>query len=217
MRFKERALLRQAVVHRSFLNEQPDVEMESYERLEYLGDAFLGWVAADELYKRYPHFDEGHLTRSRAALVRGTTLAEIAREIGVGSYLYMGQGEDETGGRERRSVLAAVAEAIVGAVLLDRGEKAAKALVLRWISPRMDALGTSGAPRDAKRALQELCQQRGLPLPVYELLTEEGPSHAKHFVVRVIVDGDPLAQGEGGRKADAEQMAAELAHDAMAG
>lgn len=208
VRFKNHALLRQAVTHSSFLNEHPDEQLADYERLEFLGDAFLGWVVADELLKRYPSFMEGDLTRARASLVRGTTLAEIARELGAGKHLILGAGEEATGGRERGSSLAAVLEALVGAVLLDRGEKEARRLVLDWLGNAMGSLGPGGAPRDAKSSLQEACQRLGLPLPVYETIAEEGSSHAKRFTVRVMVDGEPRGDGEGNRKADAEQAAA---------
>ncbi len=211
VKFKERALLQQAVVHRSFLNEHPELGWESYERLEYLGDAFLGWVVADELYRRYPAYSEGALTRARAALVQGRTLAEVARVLGLGQYLFLGQGEDASGGRQRRSNLAGALEAVLGAVLMDRGPGEARKLVLRWLAGRMDALGASGAPRDPKSALQELAQQRGLELPRYEVLDESGPAHARRFVVRVWVDGRAEGEGKGGSKVDAERAAASVA------
>ena len=120
--------------------------------LEYLGDAFLGWVAAEELFRRWPGFSEGELTRARASLVQGRTLAEVARTLGLGAYLLLGQGEESSGGRDRASNLAAVFEAVVGAVLLDRGEKAARALVVRCLGESMAAFAPSGVPRDAKSA-----------------------------------------------------------------
>ena len=208
VRFKERALLAQAMVHRSFLHERPDFELENYERLEYLGDAFLGWVVADELYARHPGFTEGDLTRARASLVNGATLADIASSLGLGRFLRLGQGEEASGGRERRSTLAAVTEALIAAVLLDRGEKQARTLVLRWLGERLARVDASGAPRDAKSALQEIAQQGALPLPTYEVLAEEGPAHSKTFTVRVLVDGVEHGRGSGHRKGDAEQSAA---------
>ena len=227
MRFKQRSLLRQALVHRSYLNEQAGLNeqpgldgdrgepLESYERLEYLGDAFLGWVVAHELFRRWPGFSEGELTRARASLVQGRTLAGIAGGIGLGAYLHLGQGEASSGGRERASNLAAAFEAVVGAVLIDRGEKAARALVIRYLGAAMDAFAPSGVPRDAKSALQELTQRLGLPLPAYELLDADGPPHARRFTVRVLVDGLPRGEGTGGRKADAEQAAAAVALDSL--
>ena len=211
VRFKERALLRQAVVHRSFLHEHPELDWESYDRLEYLGDAFLDWVVADELFARRAEYAEGDLTRARAALVRGETLAKVASSIGLGDYLYLGQGEEASGGRARRSNLAATLEAVLAAVLLDRGARTARRLVLRWLGTRMDALDASGAPRDAKSALQELAQHRGLPLPIYLMLEQRGPSHARHFRVSVSVDDELMGEGSGGRKVEAEQAAAAMA------
>ena len=215
VRFNERGLLRQAVVHRSFLNEQGDRSLASYDRLEYLGDAFLGWAVAAELYARYPHYDEGELTRARAALVRGATLAEVARELGLGAYLLLGQGEEASGGRNRTRNLAAALEAVLGAVLLDQGEEEARSLVLRWLGPRIQALGDAVAERDAKSALQEFLQGRGLPLPVYETVSDTGMPHDKRFAVRVLVDGCAMGEGAGRRIADAEQSAAQEALAAL--
>ncbi len=215
VRFSERGLLRQAIVHRSFLNEQDDPALESYDRLEYLGDAFLGWAVAAELYARYPDYDEGELTRARAALVRGATLAEVARSFGLGEYLLLGQGEEASGGRDRSRNLAAALEAVLGAVLLDQGEEEARSLVLRWLGPRIQALGDAGAERDAKSALQEFLQRRGLPLPVYETVSDTGAGHDERFTVRVLVDGRAMGEGAGGRIANAEQAAAREALDAL--
>ena len=209
--FKERALLHQAVVHRSFLNEHPELSWESYERLEYLGDAFLGWVVADELYQRYPHLDEGALTRTRSWLVQGRTLAEVALSIGLGGYLYLGQGEEASGGRRRRSNMAEALEAVLGAVLLDRGIRAARALVLRWLGDRIERLDSEGVSHDPKSALQQLAQRRGLSLPEYSVIEEDGPAHARRFKVRVWLDGVMVGEGLGRRKVEAEQDAASQA------
>ncbi|MEE8518596.1 MAG: ribonuclease III, partial [Dehalococcoidia bacterium] len=192
-----------------------DFDLGDYERLEYLGDAFLGWVVADELYARYPGFGEGDLTRARASLVNGKTLAEVAARLNLGRFLWLGQGEEASGGRERRSTLAAVVEAVVGAVLLDRGEKQARRLVLKWLGERLNKLDDAGAPRDAKSSLQEMAQQNALPLPTYEVLSETGPAHAKTFTVRVLVDGVERGRGSGPRKADAEQAAAAQANETL--
>jgi ribonuclease-3 len=208
VRFNDANLLLQALTHRSYSNEHPDQPVEDYERLEYLGDAFLGWVVADELFRRHPGFTEGDLTRARVALVRGETLAEIARTFNAGAYLIMGVGEEGTGGRVRRQTLAAVCEALIGAVLTDQGDATAREMLLRWLDPYLDAIDPAGAPRDAKSALQEACQRAGFALPIYETIDEQGSSHDKHFVVRVIIDGAERGLGEGGRKVEAEQAAA---------
>jgi ribonuclease-3 len=207
--------LHQALVHRSFLNEQDDRSLASYDRLEYLGDAFLGWAVAAELYARYPHYDEGELTRARASLVRGDTLAEVARGVGLGAYLLLGQGEEAGGGRDRSRNLAAALEAVLGAVLLDQGEEKARSLVLRWLGPRIQAQGDAVAERDAKSALQEFLQGCGLPLPVYETVSDTGAAHDERFTVRVLVDGRAMGEGAGRRIADAEQAAAREALAAL--
>ena len=211
VRFKERALLREAVTHRSYLNEQPDRGLVSYDRLEYLGDAFLGWVVASELYARYPHYDEGDLTRARASMVRGTTLAEIADSLDLGAYLVLGLGEETGGGRRRPRNLAAALEAVLGAVLVDGGEKKARALILRWLNDRIDRIGPQGAARDSKSALQERLQRQRLPLPIYQVIDETGPAHAKSFTVQALVEDQVLGEGAGRSKSEAEQRAAEAA------
>ena len=215
VRFGQRGLLRQALVHRSFLNEQDDPSLASYDRLEYLGDAFIGWVAAAELYARYPHYNEGALTRARATLVRGSTLADVARGLGLGAYLLLGQGEEASGGRDRNRNLAGALEAVVGAVLLDQGGEKARSLVLRWLGPRIQAMGDSVAKRDSKSALQEFLQGQGLPLPVYETVPDARDPNGRAFTVRVLVDGHALGTGEARRKVDAEQSAAREALAAL--
>lgn len=208
VRFKDPSLLQRALTHRSYGNEHLDEGAENYERLEFLGDAFLGWVIADELFRRHPGFSEGDMTRTRASLVKGSTLAEIAQSMGLSTHIVMGAGEDSSGGRNRRSTLAAVVEAIIGAVLLDRGEKTARKLVIHLLGERLDAIAPEGAPRDSKSALQELCQKQGIALPTYELVGQSGPSHDPRYDVRVLVLGEERGIGQGRRKVDAEQMAA---------
>ncbi len=219
VRFRERELLREAVTHRSYLNEQPDRARISYDRLEYLGDAFLGWVVAGELFARYPGFGEGVLTRARAALVQGPALAAVADSLGLGPHLILGLGEDAGGGRRRPRTLAAALEAVIGAVLVDRGERRARALVLSWLGEQLDAIGPDGPAPDAKSALQEQLQRSGRPLPVYRIAGESGPPHARTFTVRAEVDGETIGEGAGPSKSAAEQNAAQTAlqtlrHDA---
>ena len=209
-------MLRQAAAHRSFLNERPDLGWESNERLEFMGDAFLGWTVAQELYARCPGCSEGDLTRARAALVSGRSLAGVARSIGLGAHLYLGEGEEATGGRDRPSVLAGALEAVLAAVALDRGTAAGRRLVLRWLGPQLDAIAAGTVPRDAKSALQGHAQRQGLPLPIYDVLEEEGPSHNRRYRVRVRVGGRSAGEGEGRRKREAEQAAAAQALRALA-
>lgn len=204
--FHDRGLLQQALVHRSYLNEHP--AHASYERLEFLGDAYLGWVAAEELFRRHPHMDEGSLTRARAALVQGRALAVIAQRLGLGRCLALGAGEEAGGGRERATNLAQALEAVLAAVLLDAGEQAARRMALGWLEEGLAQVGRTGAPRDAKSTLQERLQSTGRGLPVYRVVSDEGPAHARTFVIEVLVDGAPAGRGTGARKADAEQAAA---------
>ena len=215
VRFKERALLRQAATHRSYLNERPGLGMESNERLEFIGDAFLGWTVAQELYARCPDCSEGDLTRARAAIVSGRSLASAARSIGLGAHLYLGEGEEATGGRDRPSVLAASLEAVLAAVVLDRGTQAGRRLALRWFGAQLDAVAAGAVPRDAKSALQEHAQREGIPLPAYEVVEEAGPSHDRRYRVSVRVGGRVAGEGEGRRKRDAEQAAAAQALRAL--
>ena len=207
-RFRDRALLRQALIHRSYVNEHPEEGLESYDRLEYLGDAFLGWVVADELFRRYPGYTEGALSRARAQLVEGHSLAAIARAAGLGPYVSLGQGEEISGGRDRRSTLAGALEALLGATLLDRGPRTARRLVLRWLETQLAALNPEGVAPDAKSAFQEQAQALGGPLPEYRVVDESGPPHARRFRVQLWLDGAMLAEASGGRKVEAEQAAA---------
>ena len=147
--------------------------------------------------------------------MRGETLAEVARSLGLGAYLLLGQGEEASGGRDRTRNLAAALEAVIGATLLDQGEDAARSLVLRSLRPRIEAMGNAGVERDAKSALQEFLQGRGLPLPVYEPLSGADETQDRTFTVRVVVDGRPMGKGTGRRRSDAEQSAAREALAAL--
>ncbi len=208
VQFVDRNLLALALVHSSYLNENPDDFPESNERLEFLGDALIGLVAAHRLYGDYPDVPEGGLTAMRSSLVRGDTLAEVARSLNLGSHLLMGVGEDAGGGRERPSNLAAAFEAVVGAILLDRGNRAARAFVLRAFSGRLEALKRDTVVTNPKSMLQELVQGRHLDAPTYRIVDETGQDHAIGFTAEVTVDGRVLGRGAGHRKATAEQEAA---------
>lgn len=209
--FRDSGLLRLALVHSSYANEHPEVAPESNERLEFLGDALLDLVMAAELYRRYPQMAEGALTMARSALVRGETLAEMAAGLRLGELLLLGQGEENSGGRERMSNLAAAFESVVGAVFLDRGYPAARDLMLRLFEPRLEGLASGGLPRDPKSLLQEVVQRQGKPAPVYRIVEETGPDHARHFVSEVLVEDQVLGRGSGRRKGEAETDAARSA------
>ena len=211
LRFRDQELLQRALAHSSFANEHPEVAPESNERLEFLGDALLGAVVAAELFQRYPQMAEGELTTARSALVRGDSLAEVARELGLGELLLLGQGEELSGGRGRTSNLSAAFEAVIGAVFLDRGYEEARRLMLRLFEGRIAGFSHNELPRDPKSRLQELVQRQGRPAPVYRIVQETGPDHAKQFVAEAHVAGQVLGRGSGRRKSDAEGEAAEVA------
>ena len=213
--FKNRELLRLALTHTSYANEHPEEAQGSNERLEFLGDALLDLVVAQDLYKRYPDMDEGQLTQMRSAVVRGETLARVARRLEVGRYLRMGQGEAASGGGDRDSNLAGALEALVGAVFLDRGYRGAASWVRRILRPELRRTTDSGVPKDPKARLQERAHRQGLQSPEYRLVDVEGPEHQRSFVVEVLVGGDVMGHGAGHRKAEAERRAAEEALKAI--
>ena len=210
--FIDQSLLRRALAHRSWCAEvggQP-----SNERLEFLGDAVLGWVVAEIAYRRHGDLPEGKLTDLRKSVVNATALAEVAEAIGLGEWLLLGKGEDAAGGRQKPSILSDAFEAVLGAVYLDGGVEAAKALVARLFSERLDVAAGQLDRLDHKTVLQELTARLYDTAPVY-LLTESGPDHAKTFKATVLVGGSALGAGEGKSKKLAEQQAASEAYDAL--
>lgn len=204
-------LLAQAMRHPSVLNEEGWSSLESYERLEFLGDSFLGWVVAQEVYKRFPNFHEGELTKIRALLVRGSNLQYLSKALNLGNYMELGQGEKTSGGRSRSSNLAAVFESLIGAILLDRGQQVASDLILRLFAEQIDSITSNEFLNDSKSELQEFLQKKGMPLPIYQLASAKGPSHSKLFTVQVIVNSLPIAEGKAQKKTSAEQQAAKFA------
>lgn len=208
VRFRDAALLRLSLTHSSYANEHPQDAPASNERLEYLGDAFLGVAVARKLYQDHPEMSEGELTDARAAVVRGETLSRRAEELGLGDHLLLGQGEEQSGGRAKPSNLACALEAVVGAIYLDQGHEAAEAFVLRVFQPQIDGVAASQQRQDPKSRLQEAAQARGLGAPSYKLLSETGPGHERTFTVEVVVANEALARGSGRRKVDAEREAA---------
>lgn len=211
--FSQPDLLRQAFIHKSYLNENPGYELGSNERLEFLGDAFLGYVVAAELYRAEPTATEGELTKRRAALVQRDTLAEAVRSRGWGAALVMGQGEESKGGRSRTSILANLYEAILGAILLDQGEVTARAFVLDTLRNAVQDLEAGTLAVDYKSMLQEFCQSQRWDSPTYRVLAESGPAHAKQFEVEVLVQGAPAGHGAGSSRRRAEKDAARVAWD----
>ncbi len=209
--FRDVGLLRQALVHRSYLNESADLPASaSNERLEFLGDAVLGLVIAEELYRRHPEASEGRLTEMRAYLVRGAMLARIGEQLSLGDYLVLGRGEAQTGGRARALNLGRALEAVIGAYFLDAGLKPARRLILRLLGSELGAVD-AGPELDAKSSLQQLAQAVLRVTPEYVTVAEEGPEHERAFVVEVRLGAGVAGTGRGRNKRIAQQEAAQNA------
>jgi len=206
-RFQDPALLEHALTHRSHAQEA-GLE-EHYERLEFLGDAVLGLCAAERLYRTRQEDAEGELSRLKSWVVSAEPLARYAEEIALGEELRVGVGEERTGGRRKRSLLADALEAVFGAVYLDGGALAARAVVGRYLDRTLDELPQARA--DAKTRLQEMAQARGWELPAYAVAAESGPDHAKRFEIEVSLRGEVLGRGTGRSKKEAQQAAAAAA------
>ena len=213
--FQDPHVLRQAFVHRSYLNENPGASLLSNERLEFLGDAALSLVVAQRLYELFPTHGEGLLTELRAHLVRRDTLARAAERLTLGDYLLLGRGEESAGGRRRPSNLAAVFEAVVGAILVDQGPGAVDGFVTSALADEFEAVQSGVVPADPKSRLQVLVQSRGQELPEYRTLKVEGPEHARLFTVEVCLDGEVVGIGQGKTKRQAEREAARRALDKL--
>ena len=212
---RDKDLLRLALAHSSYHNENPGSLTGSNERLEFLGDAIISAAVAHELYRCFPDWPEGQLTQARSVLVRGEALTAVAERLHLGKHLYMGKGEEAAGGRERPTNLAAALEAVVGAVLLDQGYEEANKLVLRLLSPELEAVGQSRALKSPKSTLQEVVQGKGLSPPAYEIVEVTASEHQRQFTAEVTVGGQVIGHGTGGRKSQAEQEAAAAALKAM--
>jgi ribonuclease-3 len=211
--FDDLSLLRRALTHRSYLNEHPDETLEDNERLEFLGDAVLDFVTAAWLYHHFPEMAEGRLTRLRVALVRTETLARFAQELGVHTVLYLGKGEEESGGRERLGNLCAAFEALVGAIYLDKGLGAVQGFMHPLFAPMLDVVLTNASDKDAKSLLQEWSQAELGLTPQYHTVGAQGPDHAKEFTVEVTIGGVVYGHGKGHSKQLAAQEAAQRALD----
>jgi ribonuclease-3 len=208
----EPSLLELAFTHRSFAYES-EIK-ETNERLEFLGDSVLGLIVTEELYKRYPDFDESRLSPLRSGVVNMRALADIARELDLGSYIRLGKGEEVTGGRDKNSLLADALEALIGAIYLQFGFDICTQIVRRLITSTMDAAVARGAGLDGKTALQELVAALNKGVPEY-VVSEEGPDHDKNFTAVAMVAGVTISEGIGKSKREAEQIAARTAYESL--
>ncbi|MCR5649402.1 MAG: ribonuclease III [Oscillospiraceae bacterium] len=208
--FRNEELMENALTHSSYANERGKSRVFSNERLEFLGDSVLGFVTAEYLFEKYPSRPEGEMTRIRAELVCEHSLAATAEELELGAVLLLGKGEEQNGGRRRRSILADAVEALLAAIYLDGGMEPARAFVLDHI---LDEKPTELT--DYKTALQERVQAAGGVSPQYRIIDEYGPDHAKTFVARVEIDGESAGEGSGRTKKEAEQSAARAAMESM--
>ena len=208
-RFRDPSLFRRALVHRSYCNEHGLDATESYERLEFLGDAVLELTVSAHLYRQFPDSDEGQLTKARSWLVRGEALAQVARRWRLGERLLVGRGVEASGGRDQDSVLAAAVEAVIAAVYLDQGMEAARQFISVNMIDELASMSLSGPPpENPKSRLQERLQGQGKPAPTYRLAHREGPDHNPVFTIEVLVGNEVIGKGRGGKKSDAERAAA---------
>lgn len=203
--FKNKGLLEQALTHSSYANERKINKTENYERLEFLGDAVLELISSEFLFFKNPDMAEGMLTKTRAGLVCEPALAYCARKLGLEEFIRLGKGEDITGGRDRDSIISDVCEAVIGAIYLDGGFKAAKDFIEEFVLSGSEDMALFN---DSKTLLQEIIQAREFKSFEYELINESGPDHAKVFEVEAVLDGKTVGYGKGRTKKSAEQQAA---------
>jgi ribonuclease-3 len=201
--FNDSQLLELALTHRS-------AAKKHNERLEYLGDAVLGMVIAEALFERFPQVPEGKLTRMRATLVKGETLAKVAKQLDLGAYIKLGSGEKKTGGSRRESILADATEAFLGAVYRDSDFDTVKEVIIKLFKPRIDKLDPDHHPKDSKTQLQEWLQARKQALPMYTVIATEGKDHAQTFTVSCSIEGQNTTQGTASSRRKAEQESAKL-------
>ncbi len=209
--FKDKGLLMQAFIHRSYINENPKLKLSHNERLEFLGDAVLELVVTDYLYKKYPESPEGELTSYRAALVNAVTIADIASTLSMNDFLLLSKGEAKDMGKARSYILANTFEAVVGALYLDQGYASAEKFIGTYLLPLTEAIVTQKLWRDAKSLVQEKAQEYFSVTPAYKVLAESGPDHDKHFTTGIYFGTDLIARGMGKSKQEAEQKAAQEA------
>lgn len=210
--FQDQRLLQRAFIHRSYLNEitLTTHDLQDNERLEFLGDAIMNFIISQELYEKYPHYSEGPLTNLRAALVRRETLSRLAEQLKLGQYLWLGHGEEESGGRTRMATLCDTFEALVGAIYVDQGLDAVRAFVLPMAEQELSRVESLALDKDPKSRLQEWVQSNKNLTPRYKEIEKFGPDHAKTFVMQVTIGGEIHGVAQGRSKQDATQQAAAM-------
>lgn len=217
-RFRDRGLLEHALTHKSKAHEDPSGGVADNESLEFLGDAVLGLVIVEALFRTFPEYSEGQKSKIKANLVSTTSLAELAEQLGLGEHMILGRGEEKTGGRRKQALLADTCEALIAAIYLDGGLEPARSFLMREFQSGIEeARRPEYFGRDHKSRLQERLQAAGRPLPSYRVSGEAGPDHRKLFHVEVFVGDQSIAQGVGRTKKEAEQEGARLALDALNG
>lgn len=209
--FKNKKLLEQAFIHRSYINENSVTNLSHNERLEFLGDAVLELVVTDFLYRKYPSYTEGELTALRSALVNAVIISEVATSIGMNDYLLLSKGETKDNGKARQYILANTYEAYIGALYLDQGIEMVDKFVHKSLLPKTEEIVSKKLWRDAKSLVQEKAQEFVNVTPAYKVLHESGPDHDKHFTVGIFFGPNLIAEGKGQSKQEAEQKAAEAA------
>lgn len=211
LKFNDKKLLKQALIHRSYINELKKKEWDHNERLEYLGDAVLELVVTEYLFNNYPEYKEGELTSFRAATVRTTSLAETAKELNLGYFLYLSKGEESTGGRNRPYILANTFESMLGAIYLDKGFSEVKNFITKVLLSKVTKIIQERLDIDSKSKLQELSQELYSITPTYLMDSAIGPDHAKEFTMSVMIDDRIFGTGKGKNKQEAEENAAKNA------
>ena len=211
IQFNQPDLLKQALTHRSYINEHIDEDVDDNERLEYLGDAILDFLTANMLFRRFPTMTEGELTRLRAALVRTESLAQLATEYRVGEAMFIGKGEANTGGREREQNLCGAFEALIGAIFMDQGLDAVKNFVLPRLTELQKDVMDEAIRKDPRSQFQEWAQAIHSITPSYRVISTDGPEHQKRFTVAVSLNEEQITQGQGKSKRAAAQAAARIA------
>lgn len=207
IRFRDQKLLKEAFIHRSYLNESKQTK-ESNERLEFLGDSVLSFLTSYFLYEKYPNYPEGILTNIRSSLVKTKSLSDAAKSIGLGDFLFLSRGEEDSGGRSNESLLADVFEALLGAIYLDQGTNRAQEFLQTYLFPKAKAIVDKKAYIDYKSHLQEIVQEETRISPIYRVAKSEGPDHNKIFWIEALVNNEVIGKGSGKSKQEAEQEAA---------